>query len=209
MSREGKPLYEEMVFDNYESAKEIALEYKPLLEKIDLDRKYSLVAIVTIFGGLLLIAASEILGEMIMLMGLGLGIYSMVHGRGIKHVFSILGRIASIGWSTIPIFPLNLLLAIAVLWCGFWFMLFFPIVLININYKQVQLNYNRALHYLKSNKPVKRKTIPFVLPQKEPAPTNSVKYTYAQKRSNSLASGGTFPSGKVRVRINSDGSRSY
>ena len=150
--KEKQEFFEEMEFDNVSYAQDMKEECERKLQKISLGLKIA--AVSTVFSVLMLFPFNSNVTDIFMLLAIVGAIVSYIIGGGLGTALKAAWKICVVGWFIIPIFPVDLALAMfafIVACCAFFFA---PILFVWINNHQVKKDYQAALKYLSYYKPV-------------------------------------------------------
>ena len=77
-----------------------------------------------------------------------LALPSYIIGGGILNALKVAWKITKIGWFLIPVFPADILIALACLFFAIMGLLFVPVIFVGINYVQRKKTLDAAVSYL-------------------------------------------------------------
>ena len=138
-------LFEEVQFQDVERAKRAVAFAKINQIRILIGFVFSLIAVV--FTALMLWGNPE---QQTTFMGVAifLAIPSYIIGGGIFKALKVAWKITKIGWFLIPVFPADILIALACFIFAVFGLLFVPVIFVGINYVQHKKTLDAATSYL-------------------------------------------------------------
>ena len=138
--REDKTMFDTQHFDNVQYAKDCLTEAESKLVKVKIGFFISIAASLSSFLGFQF-------GNGLLLLGLLGGIASYIIGGGFLTALKFARKVAFWGWFAAP-FPIDLVTGLAGLCFAAYGFLFFPLVFVYLNYRQVNINKQEAEEYL-------------------------------------------------------------
>lgn len=143
--RKREKLFEEVQFQDVERAKREVTLAKVNQIRILIGFIFSLVAIV--FTALMLWGNKENT-SMYATIAILLAVPSYIIGGGIFKALGVAWKITKIGWFLIPVFPADVLIALACFFFAVVGLLFVPVIFVGLNYVQHKKTLDAATSYL-------------------------------------------------------------
>ncbi len=143
--RKKEKLFEEIQFKDVERAKREVTFAKVNQIRILIGFIFSLVAIV--FTALMLWGNKENT-SMYATIAILLAVPSYIIGGGIFKALKVAWKITKIGWFLIPVFPADVLIALACFFFAVVGLLFVPVIFVGLNYVQHKKTLDAATSYL-------------------------------------------------------------
>lgn len=153
MTKQKKHLYEEPEFDNVQSAIDAAQEYQTKLTKVRKGLHLSIIATIYnfLFAPVILIILLSFYKDfryIPYILGLGLSITAYILGGGLKTAISWAFKFGE--FLSLPLsYPFDLITLCFGFIISVIAFLFIPIILVHMNYKQINMHYQSALKYSK------------------------------------------------------------
>lgn len=152
MKKEKEGLFEEQKFEDVQYAKDVLEASGKKKEKCKIGLIVALVSTILAAGGYALAEGASIqndVTEIMILIGWIGAIASYIIGGGLKVALSTALKITKLGWFLVPIFPIDLVVAIFAFFLAIISFFFIPVLYVGINYIQINKDYSAAEEYLK------------------------------------------------------------
>ena len=152
MTKEKKPLFEKMVFDDAQYAQTILSDCETKLERNKIGIIVALlVPIIDII--IAVISSLSEVGIDLFSFFFMLAVVSYIVGGGLKMALKLVWKVTSISWFVIPIFPIDLAIAAVAFFISGAVALFLPVVFVLMTRYQLTQDRDAAKQYLSCFKP--------------------------------------------------------
>lgn len=148
MAKEKAPLFEKMVFNNVQYAKDIMSDCEAKLAKCKRGMVVATVGTLCGVPGLLFNGAAPSISSLLVFTAIILAIIAYSIGGGVKIAFSWAWKLCKFGWFIIPVFPFDLVVGVFAFVIAILAFFCVPILFVWLNKRQLTQNYEAAKQYL-------------------------------------------------------------